>query len=623
MASEWANSQRTGWLCHLYGRDDDEGRHVLSPECIQYQLVSVIESLLLNTVSPRDAAAQTALLIMSQHEIDMPWSNHMGIYLNAVQETEEEKNLKALADYLVELASLPDAINEGPEPKLISTTFGDKRIKPREPIILDEGKLWRDIPQYSWNLSETIQGPEQYLWSHSRSKTPLAAMQAWKNVNTYLALLAVHPGAQTIPALANMARLGPRTMVMALEYSSGTRLGKHSELHAPAALQWLQIAGDELERLCAAGTERFEPGDLWTSRGGTYDIHGFGSGVEFVEPMFMRSSASAPQLRTDQSDDVMRVVPSCCCANARRTTGSARINTRPGAVEVVDDITSPEHSTGAFTFLAQHVFGPRLSHIPIMWTAFAPLLLAPLAFALPDTLAAFEPALEPLNQLTTSNNETNLVDSIAELVKRQNNVCGSNNYQCSNAPSLCCPRTAVCSADVNNIVGCCPQGKACTGTLGAATTGAFPASTTAPFVSASTTSGPFIQTTTVAGGASTVSNAFYPFPYIATTYSNAAACSSAYTRCQSDAASCTNALIGGAQGVTISAPNGGATITGVPSLGVQSASSICASLSQEACYGLQVEACQAFDGSGNAAPTRCGGYIGAVGVALGVAGQLL
>ena len=261
-----------------------------------------------------------------------------------------------------------------------------------------------------------------------------------------------------------------------------------------------------------------------------------------------------------------------------------------------------------------------------MRTVFLPLALAPLALAVPDTLAAFEPALaqlEPLDQLPTSNNDTTPIDNIPELLKRQ--ACANNYYQCSNAASLCCPRTAICSADRNNVVGCCPQGATCTGTLGASTTGAVTASTTVPSVTASTTSGPFVQATTVAaGGASTVSNAFYPFPYIATTYTNAAACSSAYTRCQSDAASCTNALMGGAQGVTVSAPNGGATITAVTSLGAASASAVCSSLSSQACYGLQVEACQAFDGSGNAAPTRAGCGAVAIGIAaLGVAGQLL
>jgi hypothetical protein len=165
-----------------------------------------------------------------------------------------------------------------------------------------------------------------------------------------------------------------------------------------------------------------------------------------------------------------------------------------------------------------------------MRTALVPLLLAPLALAAPDNLAAFEPALATLDQLTTSNNDTTPIDNIAELLKRQN-LCGNNQYQCSNAASLCCPRTAVCSADRNNVVGCCPQGAACTGTLGTSATGVATASTTSPFVSASTTSN-FVQQTTAASGASTVSNAFYPFPYIATTYTNAAACSSAYTRCQ-------------------------------------------------------------------------------------------
>ncbi|KAF2995805.1 hypothetical protein E8E13_000666 [Curvularia kusanoi] len=202
--------------------------------------------------------------------------------------------------------------------------------------------------------------------------------------------------------------------------------------------------------------------------------------------------------------------------------------------------------------------------------ALAPLLLAPLALAAPDALAAFEPAVAQLEQLPTSTNDTTPVDAIAELLKRD--VCAKSYYQCSNAPSVCCPRTAICSADRNNVVGCCPQGVACTGTVATPTA----SGTTAPFVTATTTgsSGPFIQASnTASAAASTVSNAFYPFPYIATTYTNAAACSSAYTRCQSDAASCTNALMGGAQGVTVVAPNGGgATITAVPSLGAASAS---------------------------------------------------
>jgi hypothetical protein len=262
---------------------------------------------------------------------------------------------------------------------------------------------------------------------------------------------------------------------------------------------------------------------------------------------------------------------------------------------------------------------PHQLNLPIptstMRSILAPLLLAPLALAA-ESFQPFSPAL-PVSE----NNSTLPLDDL--LVPRQNqnpNACATGYYACAAlaAPGLCCPRSAICTSDQNRAVACCPQGAQCTGALGAApTSGAF--------VPASTTTGtPIFQTTGAEGPRSTVQNAFYPFPYIPTTYTNAAACSAAYTSCQSDAASCTTALANGAQGVRVSAPNGGATITAVPSVGLQSAQSICASLSLQACSGLQVEACRSFGGEGNGVATRgCGGLLMGAGVAVGVAGQLL
>ncbi|KAH8727516.1 hypothetical protein GQ44DRAFT_703363 [Phaeosphaeriaceae sp. PMI808] len=269
----------------------------------------------------------------------------------------------------------------------------------------------------------------------------------------------------------------------------------------------------------------------------------------------------------------------------------------------------------------------------------APILLAPLtALATPNIFSPFEAAIPQSSPNTTipdssssSPNDNNNSNANLELLRRQNsNACATNYFPCAalNAPGLCCPRTATCSPDQNRAVACCPIGALCTGTLGApVATGTNPTPTTV--FAQTTTANPFVQQTTVPNAAatarSTVQNAFYPFPYIATTYTDAAACSAAYTSCQSDAASCTTALANGAQGVTISAPNGGATITAVPSLGLQSAQSICASLSSQACYTLTVEACRSFGGQGaNAAPTRgCGGYLMGAGVAVGIAGNLL
>jgi len=270
-----------------------------------------------------------------------------------------------------------------------------------------------------------------------------------------------------------------------------------------------------------------------------------------------------------------------------------------------------------------------------MRNAFATLVLLPFALAAPDFVTSFEPAA--LQEAPAQNNETLLEDGSLELLKRQGTDCADGWAACLNInqPGICCRDDQVCSADTAGHAACCPKGAACTGTIvpiGQATSSISVSQTTAtttgafatPTATASSTTDPFVQNPSSAIR-STVSNQFYPFPIIPTTYTNAAACSSAYTSCQSDVASCTAALANGAQGVTINAPNGGVTQTAVPSVGPQSASSICSSLSQTACSGLQVAACTSFDGGiPGAAPTRCADvYRVGAGVALGIAGQLL
>jgi hypothetical protein len=273
-----------------------------------------------------------------------------------------------------------------------------------------------------------------------------------------------------------------------------------------------------------------------------------------------------------------------------------------------------------------------------MRNALATLVLFPaIALAAPDFVTDFEPAV--LQEAPAQNNKTLLEDGTLELLKRQGTSCANGWSACTNInqPGICCRNDQICSADAAGHAACCPRGAACTGTIipiGQATSSISvtqtTATTTGVFVTPAPTStgNPFQQNPSSGGSyiRSTVSNQFFPFPFIPTTYDNAAACSSAYTSCQSDAASCTAALANGAQGVTISAPNGGITQTAVPSVGTQSASSICSSLSQAACSGLQVAACQAFGTGGGtgAAPTRCANvYKVGAGIALGVAGQML
>jgi hypothetical protein len=259
-------------------------------------------------------------------------------------------------------------------------------------------------------------------------------------------------------------------------------------------------------------------------------------------------------------------------------------------------------------------------------------LIPALALAAPDFVTNFQPAI--LEEAPAQNNETILEDS---LLKRDGTNCASGYAVCNNIarPDICCRTNELCTADKSGNAACCPLGAACTGTIGVTVglTSSIPVSSTtgsstAVFATPTTTGATsFVQSSNaVSGGATaTVSNQFYPFPIISTTYTAAAACSSAYTRCQSDVASCTAALANGQNGVTVSAPNGGMTLAPIASLGAQSAQSICQSLSSQACSGLKVEACSSFGpGNGNgAAPTGCRrGYVGA-GVALGIAGQFL
>ncbi|KAF3043247.1 hypothetical protein E8E12_009875 [Didymella heteroderae] len=262
-----SRSQREGWLSQLYGQEQTDGTRVLQPDTVQSRQLDILNGLISFRVSPADAASKTASLVLSHADVETIWLNITGLVISAAETIDEEQVSAALIDFLVELASLPDAINPGPEAMTANNEDHEPaRIQPGQPVCFMGGRLWRDLPQHSWGVGETFQGPEQYLKFHGGRSEPMGAMQKWKNFNTHLALMAVHPKAQTIPVLANMTRLGFFTLSMALEESPGSRIGRNSELHAPAAAQWLHIVGDEIEMLCEKGTERMRAGDLWKDR---------------------------------------------------------------------------------------------------------------------------------------------------------------------------------------------------------------------------------------------------------------------------------------------------------------------------------------------------------------------
>jgi len=110
----------------------------------------------------------------------------------------------------------------------------------------------------------------------------------------------------------------------------------------------------------------------------------------------------------------------------------------------------------------------------------------------------------------------------------------------------------------------------------------------------------------------------------------------AYSDCQSNYAACTAELQGGSFAVTIVAPAGGVTVSPTAqNLNAASATSICSSLYDMACYGIVPSNCNSFGTNFVAGQTTAvagavtaritgGAYAGMmVGVGLGIVGQMI
>lgn len=244
------------------------------------------------------------------------------------------------------------------------------------------------------------------------------------------------------------------------------------------------------------------------------------------------------------------------------------------------------------------------------------------AFLLPATFAVeYSPFIAPANNVSPASN----------LSKRDSNCVNSCSSMGGSDSNVCCGKRSKCVVDQAGNVACCPYDSVCTGTLDVA-----PARTSAPAAGvAAAAPGPAM--THAISGTSTISNQYYPFPVLQTPFVDAAECTESFSSCQAESAKCTGLVGGGGYAVTVSGQNGG--ITQQAAMPASSAESICSSLSQEACHGLQLAQCSTLGGaaaratvrgsfvagdSTNAAvATRCRGVYGmAIGVLIGVAGQL-
>ncbi|OQD65540.1 hypothetical protein PENPOL_c006G10276 [Penicillium polonicum] len=215
---------------------------------------------------------------------------------------------------------------------------------------------------------------------------------------------------------------------------------------------------------------------------------------------------------------------------------------------------------------------------------------------------------------------------VLRILRRDDNNCPSGFNPCTELgnANACCKQGTNCSRDDANNIACCASGASCTGSLtGTKTTGTgtafmFPSGATA--------------TTTESGAASVTGSTLdgaYPFVVVPTTFNNPETCSSYYSVCQSEYTQCTGNLMG-RYGVTIGAAGGGKTVQAVTA--ASQATSICSSLSVEACHGINLAYCSSVatqtgsaDANGNdASPARMSSLHDLVlGLAVGVAGMFI
>ncbi|KAI1503205.1 hypothetical protein F5X99DRAFT_118125 [Biscogniauxia marginata] len=198
------------------------------------------------------------------------------------------------------------------------------------------------------------------------------------------------------------------------------------------------------------------------------------------------------------------------------------------------------------------------------------------------------------------------VSEYSAVQKRQLD-CPDNYFSCEDRGAAfagtCCENGQLCSLDAQEQAACCPTTATCTGVAPTGTTAA----------------------------PSFVSNSYFSFPYIPTSFANTVACSSALSQCSRNYLACVSGLGGasGGYGVTIVVPGGGGTTIAPTQATVPTATatSVCSSLSSEACYNLQSGICSqpgqtsGFTiGGGNNAPrptAACvAGVIAGVGVGL-------
>lgn len=230
----------------------------LDPQSPQWQIIQTFRDVLESNCEPRHAAERLADIVRWTTHILTCYNNMWGCFFKAAEHFSDMETLSKLTDLLACLASLPGSIN----------TIRDPDDPSKKPIIIDDETdveiFWKDLPEFSMNLTERMQGPEAYL---AFNATPEDAKRKWTNMNTFVALLIRNHGTAFPDQFGGLVVFAFWTFAATLEDPPDSRFGQNMPLRLPACCRWILLVGDVVREKMDQGyrgkPQTASMGELW------------------------------------------------------------------------------------------------------------------------------------------------------------------------------------------------------------------------------------------------------------------------------------------------------------------------------------------------------------------------
>ncbi|THY34432.1 hypothetical protein D6D01_01926 [Aureobasidium pullulans] len=230
-------SSLCSWQEHLesvFARQKSQGQSV--------PLYDISNDLFEGVIGTKETATKIASFVCASDDFRTAYLDVICFIISAANNLSEQHDLSELANLTLALSRLPDARNETRRTIQLSFDYKSSEIGPGEVVVVHEGKIWADLPQFAVNLGDSMYGPTAYI---SDGLAEHWAEQKWTNLNTFAAYLI--SGSNETPCSFDYLYLYTfRTITDSLEYDPKTEKGIDSLHSLRSACRWITIAGEQI-----------------------------------------------------------------------------------------------------------------------------------------------------------------------------------------------------------------------------------------------------------------------------------------------------------------------------------------------------------------------------------------